>query len=210
MTKLMEKYKAEIIASVEGKLDEVVSEISKLTSRINDLEQKVFQIESRCTKAEKASEKLYSSIIQEIEDRNNRRLNLIVSGVSEEDGSVEERKAADRTKIETLLHDLDGDWNGGMSMIAHMHRVGNRVSKGPRLIRIICSEESTKKGILRKAKQLRNIPAHSNIYINPDLTVRQREESKRLRNELKSRRSQGENVVIRNGKVVSNNNENFH
>ena len=60
---------------------------------------------------------------------------------------------------------------------------------------------------MQKAKNLRNSTTFKNVYINPDLTIRQQKESKALRDELKKRRNNGESVVIRNGEVVPKNNE---
>ena len=174
------------------------------------IDQKIAQVEIRCSKVEKASELLFSSITQEVEDRNRRRHNLIVSGIPEEEqGSVQERREADRSKIGTLMNDLDDDWDD--DDIAHVHRIGNNVSKGPRLIRVICQKKTVRNDVLRQAKKLRNHPAHKHVYINPDLTVSQRAENKRLRDELKQRRSNGETVVIRNGKVMNKiESRNFH
>lgn len=209
ITKLLENHKADLLASLNSRFDEIASRMTKIINRMNNIDQMITQVELRCTQVEEASEKLFSSITQEIEDRNHRRLNLIVSGIPEGEGCLEERKSADKEKIETLLGDLDDEWDD--DVIEHVHRIGNNVSKGPRLIRVTCSGESVKKDILRRAKQLRNLPVHSNVYINPDLTLQQRDENKRLRNEVKARRSQGENVMIRNGKIVERRNiENFH
>lgn len=209
ITKLLDGFKTEILASLNSRLDDIVNKMAKINDRMDAVDQKLAQVELRCVQVEEASEKLFSSVIQEVEDRNRRRLNLIVAGIPEGEGSQGERKAADTEKISSLLGELDNDWDN--DSIEHVHRIGNNLSKGPRLIRVTCSEESVKKDILRKAKQLRDLPAHSNVYINPDLTLRQRDENKRLRNELKTRRSRGENVLIRNGKVVERSTlENFH
>ena len=164
------------------------------------IDQKMTQVELRCIQVEEASENLFSSVIQEVEDRNRRSHNLIVSGIPEGEGSIDERKAADKEKIKKLLGDLDDHWDEDVT--EQVHRIGNNTSKGPRLIRVTCGEKSVKRDILQRAKQLRNLPAYTNVYINPDLTIRQREENKRLRNEFKARKSRGENVMIRNGKVV--------
>ncbi len=209
ITKLLEKCKTDILASLNSRLDDIANKMTKINNRMDGIDQRMTQMERRCTRMEESSEKLFSSVIQEIEDRNRRRLNLIVSGIPEGEGSLEERKAADKEKVETLLSDLDEDWDD--KVFEHLHRIGNNVSKGPRLIRVICSGESVKKDILRKAKQLRYRSAHTNVFINPDLTFQQRDENKHLRNELKARRSQGENVIIRNGKVVEQSyHGNFH
>ena len=73
---------------------------------------------------------------------------MVVSGVSEGEGSLDERKAADKEKIEKLLGDLDDEWDE--DVIEHVHRIGNNISKGPRLIRVTCSEKSVKKTSFEK------------------------------------------------------------
>jgi len=208
--KLIESCKTEILASLSSKLDDISNKMTKITNRVDAIDQKIAQIELRCTEVEETSKSLFSSITQEVEDRNRRRHNLIVSGIPEEEqGSVEERKEADKTKVVTLMNDLYDDWDD--DNVAHVHRIGINVSKGPRLIRVICRGETVRHEILRRAKKLRNLPTHSHVYINPDLTVFQRVENRQLRSELKLRKSQGEDVVIRNGKVVDKNgNRNFH
>ena len=54
------------------------------------------------------------------------------------------------------------------------------------------------------APQLRHHSRWNKIYITPDLTRKEREEGKRLRDELAVRRQAGEiNLMIRKGKIVS-------
>ena len=61
----------------------------------------------------------------------------------------------------------------------------------------------TKTEVLKMARQFRQSPVYSNIYITPDLTWREREEGRRLREELARRRESGEeNLAIRRGKIV--------
>ena len=52
-------------------------------------------------------------------------------------------------------------------------------------------------------KQLRDVEQYSNIYITPDLTPEEQAKDKALRAELKRRRSKGEVVEIRRGRIVS-------
>ena len=57
--------------------------------------------------------------------------------------------------------------------------------------------------IIKLAPQLRNNPGFSNIYVNPDRTKEEREQGKKLRQELATRRENGEeNLVIRRGKII--------
>lgn len=62
-----------------------------------------------------------------------------------------------------------------------------------------------KKEVLRKAPQINSgtPTAQERVYINPDLTSKEREQEKVLRKEKKERESKGEkDLVIRNGKIV--------
>ena len=60
-----------------------------------------------------------------------------------------------------------------------------------------------KKAILHMAKDLRNSPTWSNVYISPDQTPKEQVLSRELRTELKTRRDAGENnIVIRFGKIT--------
>lgn len=43
---------------------------------------------------------------------------------------------------------------------------------------------------------------HKHIYVSPDLTKQQREEAKKLREELKQRKETETGLIIRNGKIV--------
>lgn len=210
ISRLIENCKTEILASLNSKLDDIANKMTNMTNRMDAIDQKITQVELRCSKMEETSESFFSSITQEVEDRNRRRCNLIVSGIPEEErGSVEERREADETKVGTLMGDLNDGWSD--DDIAHVHRIGSNVSKGPRLIRVICQKDTVRNDVLRKAKQLRNLPKYNHVYINPDLTVCQRAENKKLRDELRLRRGRGEDVVIRNGKVIDKNgNGNFH
>ena len=74
-----------------------------------------------------------------------------------------------------------------------------------RLLRVVLRDEDDAKTILYNAKKLRDMPQHSKIFINPDLTPYQQKLNKTLRDELKRTRASGEDVIIRGGKVVPRN-----
>ena len=77
----------------------------------------------------------------------------------------------------------------------------------PRLIKVTINSVSTGKMLLSKAKHLRSSDdeALSFIYITPDMTPKERENSMKLREELKKRRLEGEHVIIRGGKIIPDN-----
>ena len=57
------------------------------------------------------------------------------------------------------------------------------------------------------ATKLRKSDKWNKIYVSPDLTVREREVNRALRDELKRRRANGEqNLIIKRGRIVSTTN----
>ena len=95
--------------------------------------------------------------------------------------------------------------------IVEMKHIG-RTSSQTRPLRLTLDCFHSRNSLLTKAKDLRKSRSFRNVFVNPDRTKAQRSEFKRLRDELKERRSKGENAVIYNRQVVVRDNAfgNFH
>ena len=184
------------ISTIEDTLGHVLD-----TQKRQDLEMKSLQDEVRRLKDDQVQ------MLNEVEERDRRRPNLIVSGFPEKDqGPVEERKKWDRSKVEDLVKRLC-NFNG--EVISSINRIGKANSSKPRLLRVVCRDVDTKYSLIRNAKNLRQLPDFNRIFLNPDLTPIQQNESKYLREELKTRRNRGEDVKIHRGKIVQNGSQNF-
>ena len=143
-----------------------------------------------------------------MEDRNQRKPNLIVSGLPEKsDGSADDRRRWDMESVEELFHSL---CHLNADAISSFHRIGKISSNKPRLLKVVCSDTESKSNLLRKSRDLKNTSKFRNIYLNPDLTPAQMLESKKLRQEWKRRKNCGEDVVIRRGHVVERNSNYFN
>ena len=85
-------------------------------------------------------------------------------------------------------------------------RLGKQVTRNnPRPVKIELEGEQNKFRILKKAANIRKteIGKVNKIIITTDMTIRERELNKILREELKTRREAGENnIKIRNGRIV--------
>ena len=82
-------------------------------------------------------------------------------------------------------------------------RVGKRRQSKPRLLIVTLGSPALKYDVLRGAPQLRHSELYSNIYITPDLTQKEREAGRKLREELAARRKAGESdLAIRSGRIV--------
>ena len=206
---LIEKSKQDIIETLETKVDKQTSMIASLLKRVDDLTGANIQLERKCNLLEEKLVSLPKSTFEEIEDRDRRKMNLIISGVpGKTDGSVEERKAVDAKFVKGLLEDLSV-FNDGMRF--QTYRIGKPSKGGHRLLKVAFCDLAHKQDVLWKAKHLRDMPSYRHVYINPDLTFLQRQDRKLLMEELKARREAGDDVMIRNGKIVSRHTiQNFH
>ena len=73
----------------------------------------------------------------------------------------------------------------------------------PRPVKIEFKDIDVKRDVLTKAKNLRKSVSKiaQKLYINPDLSKEQIEFEKKLREKMWERRQNGENVIIRKGKL---------
>ena len=83
-------------------------------------------------------------------------------------------------------------------------RLGKKSEDKPRPLLICLDSQQDAVYIASHASYLRRHEEYNNIYIAPDMTKYQRQKHKQLVDELKHRRSNGENnLVIRNGEIIT-------
>ena len=185
------------MCGVEGTLLKVLETQKRQDDEIKKLKEDVLKMEEN-----------HTSIIAEIEDRDRRKANLIVSGLQEmKEGTVEERRKWDLAKVHALFSNLDVAKEHTQG-ISSTFRIGRLSLVKPRLLKVVCANAESKRALLLKAKSLRGKEEYKYVYVNPDLTPAQQAQSKELREELRRRRNLGEDVIIRHGAIVPK--ENFH
>jgi PHD-finger len=143
----------------------------------------------------------------EIEKRKN---NIVFHGVKEADvvslESLELNdfgKTADQEMIEEVLKTglrLDASRH-----IEEVYRIGKYVAGKTRPLRVRIRTFEARNEILKRARDLKDCTEFKRIYIAPDLTRKQQEFDKDLRDHVKKFRDEGhQNVKIKSGKVVKN------
>ena len=113
------------------------------------------------------------------------RENLVISGIAESDS------ISDLDKVHKLLKD-EMDIEPQIESIERCGKLRQDQEK-PRLLKIRIVNTDTRKKILQKAKNLRDSDCEhirNSVWIRPDQTRKQQEESKNLRDELRARRLQ--------------------
>lgn len=194
----------ESISTLSSRIDRLEKENEIFCNNLQDNLQKQasqnHEIEHLKRSLETMATELPSQIFEEFEKRHNRRTNIIVRGLPElQSGSLVERKDHDKAKIRELMLFLSED----QSLVSNISRIGRLRSDGHRLVKITVANENTKWNMLQAAKRLKNSPVFAKVYLSPDLTPQQQQNQRYLQLQLKKRREEGEDVVIRSGRIQS-------
>ena len=156
--------------------------------------------------------------MREIKDKEMRKNNLVLYNVPESnEEEARGRKAEDGEWCRKIFSGREGlGLNVGEEEIVEIIRLGRReelsnVGNGmkPRPMLVRMSSATIKWEIIKNGKKLKNAnEVFKKIYIAPDLTKKEREEDKKLREELEQKKSSGEQGwYIRSGRLMKN--ENF-
>lgn len=196
---------------------ELLNEMKKINASLDFIRNKVNKVEDTLTmvletqakqdlEIKRLKEEMaivresHADILNEVADRDRRKNNLIIAGLPErDDGTVDDRRKWDMESVEKLFREL---CNLNADIVSGIHRIGRVNSNRPRLLKVICRDVDSKISLLRKSRDLKKSQEFMNVYVNSDLTPAQRMDSKRLREEWKARRGRGEDVIIRNGRVI--------
>lgn len=193
---------SDILNALKEGIEDVKKTLTALTKRVDLIDNRTTALEQKLRDLQHQQENIFS----EIEERDRRKTNIVISGIAEKvDGTLEDRREWDKSEAESVFRDLGQFVEGSIS---NVFRIGKLSSTKPRLMRIVCSDVKIKRDVLRQAKNLRSMPRHKTVYVNPDMTPMEQSENKRLRDEFQRRRNLGEDIIIRRGKIIPK--ENFH
>ena len=188
----------DVIASLLLKVECLESKNAELEKRCRQLEQTNSQLLSNRADGMKIEEKL-ASVYNECEDRKLRENNLIMSGIEEKmEGTVDERRWDDEDKLKKVLSFLNID----ETSFTAVSRIGRPTNGKPRLLRVKMRSVELKKRTLVSSKKLRSSESYRHVYINPDYTKNEQEVQKKLREDLKRLRANGDDVIIFRGKII--------
>lgn len=222
----IESSEAKILSSLKVDLTKISSMLESLSKRVEDVELRNAALQERCSTLEKDNSTLSTELskvrafsinlgpqileesVKESENRSRRLRNIVVQGVSESPtGSLEERKRWDLERLEDILREMQiSD-----CVVSDARRIGRGRSDGSRLLLVRLGDVDCRMKILAKSKCLKNSQSMSRVFIKPDLTPMQQTQEKRLRDELKERNANGEDVVIFRGCVRARSEiRNFH
>lgn len=128
-----------------------------------------------------------------------RKLNLIAFRVDEAplDSPKDQKLLHDSLTVNDIMNELKID----TADITSFTRLGKESAYKSRPIKLVVKDETVKQEILKRAKDLKKCERFQRVYLSPDRTPKQREENKKLVEEWKERKGNGENVKIFRGSV---------
>lgn len=183
---------------LETKVDRMMEMMVALTERLLNLE-KDKQGESLDEKVEAKVKQAF----EELNEKNKRKLNLIVVNVPENEGeNAEDRNQKDLDAVSRLVERTTDVLK---SELCSSVRLGAKsIGLKPRMLRVTVSSEEAKRKILSGARKLNEgvKDPKKRIYFNQDRTPKEREDFKKLRAELEERRKEDSDLIIRGGKIV--------
>lgn len=206
LKRLIKESRDVVINTLKEDIDFLKQKFDSLTLRLSELEASVLSIERNQDnlKSEISSVRMEmdSAIANanrlcssEMDNRISRTNNIVIRGLPEESGMIAERIARDKAILEEVFDVLNVE-----AGVIDVRRLGKPNKNRPRLLRVSLSNICHKQEILRKSKSLKS-SRFQNIFIQPDFTPMQQVIERGLREELKRRRENGEDVVIHGGVV---------
>ena len=127
---------------------------------------------------------------------------MLLFGLSESGDTPTERCSRDVDRVMKIFAALHID---DKTLVWKCFRIGQWSESRPRPLKLCFESEEDKMRILRQSSRLSKLD-HSDplrkVFIRRDMTKSELLEDKERRQELKTRRENGEDVIIRRGKVV--------
>lgn len=141
-----------------------------------------------------------SGVFDEFLDKEKRKCNIVVHNLPEQSGPTgDDRSQADSALFVSMVREVFRI----NARVTRSFRAGRIVSTRQRLLIVTLDSEQTKHDLLKVAPQLRSSLKWGDIYLSPDLTWKERQENRALREELKRRREAGESeLIIHRKKIV--------
>ena len=183
--------KASYAEALKGSCAEVVERVS---SKLDALPT------GRARHSSVTTEQAVAGMLHSFMDKDRRKYNLVAYNVPENrEGDASARNKHDTTTFISIVKNcLDIDVT-----VTKSFRAGRVMTERPRPLVLTLDSVDCKTEILENAYKLSHFNEWKKVYLAPDRTPKEREENKKLREELQRRKQDGEeDIVIRKGKIV--------
>ena len=195
MTKLIiaDKDKTTLIRDMQAELKKGAEERKMLNERIDKLEGKTKQVKEKVvvmeremeTGMEQAVKEIREEVVSDKKEADEIANNIVIYGLKEsEKEEGKDRKEDDKQMVKKILDDIEVEIDEAMEVKWRAGKKNDDPTKQRPLIVKMESEEKKEK-VLKNAKKLKGKAEWAKVFIQPDLTYRQRVEARKQEEKLK-------------------------
>lgn len=159
-----------------------VDQFTELKLMLKSIEERISGLEHR---PDELPPQVFENLVRETKERIQRENNVIIYGVPE--NLVDD----DVSTVESIFKSV-GHTGGVPVQSGAVTRLGVSGGRKPRPIRVVCSDLSAVRSVLKHKNKLRDTRDFKNIYINRDETLYQRNLYSKCKESLRSRTDSGE------------------
>ena len=190
------------IKKLENATNESTSE-SKPTQA--NLEKMIKDVKTTETNIERKIENELKVYLDQKQDKERRKNNIIILRLEEAEGENEEEKINnDRKSIKKLLNITNPELEAELDTIIPKKsslRLGRKKEGANRPIKLTLTDEEMKKDIFKGCRNLKN-SNFKHVSIQNDLSREEQEKNFKLRQELRGRKEKGEKVCIFQNEII--------
>lgn len=192
LTSMREDFKKQF-SSLEDKVCKSnQTDIGELKKAIENLQKDFNDLKGNKSNCNTENMNTFEDIVQEITERDKRKCNLILFGVSEQQGTSEDRMLADKTLVTDVLNTVNiTPYEANLKPI----RLGKYTPEKTRPIKVTLESENQVLIVIKKARELRNMDRYKLISFSLDRTPKQIEYYREVRKSLDERKRNGETDI---------------
>ena len=172
------------IQTAELERQAMKEKIDRLEDSITQVKEKLMGFESQLeTGMAEAVKEVKDEITVEKKDQEERAENIVIHGVPEsEKPTGQEKKEEDADTVLRIAREIGVEIKGAVEA---KFRAGQRRAEKPRPIIVKVTDGETRTALLRKAHLLKRKEEWKTVYVQPDLTFKQREEARKREDKLR-------------------------
>ena len=190
-----------------SQFDQIKQTQAKLDNQMTNLESMMRRLEKREEEFDKRVENIENLIEQKVNERfdervakESRKTNIIIHGLKEsKKNDPKARKDEDLKEVQQIAAALNASVK-----VSGCIRLGARQEKVKRPLKVELKTVGEKVALLKASRGLRSVKKYEKVFINPDLTPKERENDKKIIKQLKETRKKNPNkrFKISQGKIV--------
>ena len=200
----MAQVEEKIYQTVDKMIEEKIGNQTQTQEKLDNMLKDMKETETNLEKKIQTEVKIYLDKANEKESRKN---NLIIMRLPEQETeNPEEELKKDEIEIKKIFDQTNPELKSELTKILNenkIKRLGRKKTDKtkPRPIKVTLPDGDMKEQIFKGCKNLKN-STFKNISIQNDLTLEEREEGFKLRQEMRERKEKGEDICIFRGKII--------